>query len=322
MSTQAGSGWSKHFRLERLTEGVYAAVHVDGGWAISNAGIVDLGNRTLVFDTGLTPQSARDLCATAETLTGRTPDYVVNSHYHNDHIRGNQVFSEAVVVSTTRILELITTKGCEELKADQKQASENLAAMKNLARSRDSEDQKTAALFLPYWQGILASLPEVRLRLPELTFTDQLTFHGTKQTAQLLEFSRGHTESDCVLFLPQEGAVFCGDLLFVRGHPYLGDGDPEALLSILDRLRDLAVKRYVPGHGPVGEKKDLDKMQLYIRTLMQQIRKAVARGDNVEDAAKQSVPERFADWILAKPFYDANLRFLYDWLVAEAERKE
>ena len=41
---------SKHFRIEHMTEGVYAVIHIDGGAAIGNAGIVDLGDRTLVYD--------------------------------------------------------------------------------------------------------------------------------------------------------------------------------------------------------------------------------------------------------------------------------
>ncbi len=44
-----------------------------------NAAIVDLGDRTLVFDTLATLQAARDLRAAAERLTGRAPAVVVNS---------------------------------------------------------------------------------------------------------------------------------------------------------------------------------------------------------------------------------------------------
>jgi len=317
LSGEAGSAFSKHFHVERLANGVYAAIHVDGGWAIGNAGIVDLGERTLVFDTGLTPQAACDLHSAAEVLTGRVPNYVVNSHYHNDHIRGNQVFPEAVVVSTLRTRELIATKGKTELEADRKDAPERLAAMRTLAQSEDPENQRLVALFLPYWQGILASLPDIQLRLPELAFEGQLTFHGTARTAHLVEVGGGHTKSDCVLFLPHDKALFCGDLLFVRCHPYLGDGDPQAWLSVLDRLESLVPEVYVPGHGPVGEREDLRKMQLYIRTLMQRAEEVVARGGTEEDAAGQPVCELFADWILGQPFHEANMRFLYSRLARE-----
>jgi glyoxylase-like metal-dependent hydrolase (beta-lactamase superfamily II) len=85
---------SKHFRLERAADGVYAAIHIDGGAAIGNAGIVDLGDRTPVYDTMFTPQAAEDLRAVAEALTGRAIDAIINSHYHNDHIWGNLLFIE------------------------------------------------------------------------------------------------------------------------------------------------------------------------------------------------------------------------------------
>jgi cyclase len=83
---------SQHFRLERLADGIYAAIHIDGGWAQSNAGIIDLGDRTLIFDTFINPEAATDLRAAAEELTGRSTVVVINSHSHNDHIWGNQIF--------------------------------------------------------------------------------------------------------------------------------------------------------------------------------------------------------------------------------------
>ena len=77
---------SKHFRFLQLADGVYAAIHIDGGAAIGNAGIVDLGDRTLIFDTFSTPQAAEDLRTATEALTGRPIDAVINSHWHNAHI--------------------------------------------------------------------------------------------------------------------------------------------------------------------------------------------------------------------------------------------
>ncbi len=92
---------SKHFVLHSLDEGISAAIAEDGGSAISNAGLIDLGGQILVFDTFLTPQAATDLRRSATEL-GRVPQIVINSHYHNDHIWGNQVFaSDAQIVSST-----------------------------------------------------------------------------------------------------------------------------------------------------------------------------------------------------------------------------
>ncbi len=90
-----------HFFSQALTDQVYAALAQDGGAAISNAGVIDLGGLTVIFDTFLTLQAARDLRSFAEKATGRSPQIVINSHFHNDHIWGNQVFlPEAQFVST------------------------------------------------------------------------------------------------------------------------------------------------------------------------------------------------------------------------------
>ena len=79
---------SNHFTLQPLAENVFAAVAKDGGAAICNAGLVDLGGQILVYDTFLTPQAAQDLRDSAVKYFGRTPQLVIYSHFHNDHIWG------------------------------------------------------------------------------------------------------------------------------------------------------------------------------------------------------------------------------------------
>ena len=61
---------SDHFRLHQLAEGVFAAIALNGGAAISDAGIIDLGDRTLIFDTFMTPQAAQRLAARRATAYG------------------------------------------------------------------------------------------------------------------------------------------------------------------------------------------------------------------------------------------------------------
>jgi glyoxylase-like metal-dependent hydrolase (beta-lactamase superfamily II) len=86
MKTSRKPADSIRFHLQELANGVYAVIHVTGGAAIGNASIVDLGDRTLVYDSLFTPQAGEDLRAAAEALTDRPTDVVINSHYHNDHV--------------------------------------------------------------------------------------------------------------------------------------------------------------------------------------------------------------------------------------------
>ena len=94
---------SSNFTIEQLAPNVWAAIHNDYyGKAICNAGIIDLGDKTVVFDPFMTPSAAIELRDVAYQLTKRNYAYVVNSHYHNDHIRGNQAFlPNATIISTT-----------------------------------------------------------------------------------------------------------------------------------------------------------------------------------------------------------------------------
>ncbi|MGH2486968.1 MAG: MBL fold metallo-hydrolase, partial [Ktedonobacterales bacterium] len=92
-----------------------------GTGALGNAGIIDLGGVTLVFDTMMTFAAARDLRAAAERLTGRAPRYVVNSHFHLDHTMGNAVFSDAVIIATSATTPLIQEHNApflEQLRTD------------------------------------------------------------------------------------------------------------------------------------------------------------------------------------------------------------
>ena len=99
---------SKHFQIERLADGVYAAIASEQGYASCNAGIIDIGDRTILFDTFLTPEAARDLLNATEQLTSNKITHIINSHEHNDHIRGNQVFgSDIDIISTVLTREAI-----------------------------------------------------------------------------------------------------------------------------------------------------------------------------------------------------------------------
>ncbi|MCP5098261.1 MAG: MBL fold metallo-hydrolase [Chloroflexi bacterium] len=92
---------SAHFQLQEVTKGVYAAIVPNDGLAIGNAGIIDLGDQTIIFDTFEDPLCANDLRLAAERVTGRPATYIINSHMHADHWYGNQVFAPSTPILAT-----------------------------------------------------------------------------------------------------------------------------------------------------------------------------------------------------------------------------
>jgi len=304
---------SKHFRLQQLVEGVYAAIHIDGGGAIGNAGIVDLGDRTLVFDTFIAPRPAEDLRAAAEALTGRPIDTVINSHWHSDHIWGNQVFGpDTDILSTeeTRRL-IIAARDHGGYQSEMASAEADLEATRaRFEAAQDEGQRRELALWIDEYQSVVEAKPILQVRAPNLAFIQRMAFHGTERSAELIDFVGGHTKSDAVLFLPREGIAFMGDLLFVECHPWLGGCDPDRLPGILDAASDLAPKVLVPGHGPVGKAGSLAQMKQYVSTLDGLARKMVEQGEAEERIDAMGIPEPYNDWLVAS-FFSVNMHFLY-----------
>jgi cyclase len=305
---------SRHYTLEALADGVYAAIATQGGAAISNAGIINLGDATLIVDTFLTPTAAEDLRRDAEQLTGRAPRWVLNTHYHNDHIWGNQVFlPEAQILSTARTRALIETAGRQEYDDYRRIAEDRLRDALAQQAAATSNTQRTAAeMWIGYFGGLVQDFPRLQVTLPTMLFDHRLTLRGSQRRAQLLAFDGVHTGSDTVVYLPEDGIVFMSDLLFAGFHPYLGDGNPDRWLELLQSVMDGSAEfsnatRFVPGHGPVASKDDVQLLVDYIKDCKDIAQRLGEAG--AQDVSREPVPQKYAAWGLAR-FFPANLNFL------------
>ncbi len=310
----ASQNSSRHYTLETLTDGVYAAIAKDGGAAISNAGLVDLGDSTLVIDTFLTPTAAEDLRIDAQRLTGRDVRWVVDTHYHNDHIWGNQAFvPEAQIISTFQTRALIETAGKEEYDDYRAVTDDKLkAALAQQAAAKTDAERAASEMWVGFFSGLSRDFPRLRVTLPTMLFESHMLLRGSKRRAELIAFSAAHTASDAIVYLPDDGIVFMSDLLFAGYHPYLGDGNPdgwlEALRSVLDGTAGIhEASHYVPGHGLVATAADVHRLMEYVQDCKDIARKL---GENeAPDVGATPIPEKYASWKLPRFFY-ANLNFL------------
>ena len=303
---------SKHFDTQELSEGVYAAIAIDGQAAISNAGLLDLGGLIIAFDTFLTPRAAKDLSILSAEKFVHRPQLLVNSHYHNDHIWGNQaLLPKAQMICSSQTRELILTEGKKEYDWYFEHAEEKfLDYQLQLQTTQDPKEQKELRTLVGYYKGMAEAMPSLQVKVPAITFTDHLEIHGEKHTAHLVEFTGGHTGSDTVLYLPHVGIVFMSNLLFVGSHPYMVDGDPQKWRSILEEISQWNAKTLVPGHGPVGNMDDVKQLIEYIDHCFDQSKKLIKSGiASEEDVARVEIPQEYGDW-QSSGFYRANLNFL------------
>lgn len=303
---------SKHFRLTKVAEGVYAAIAVPGTGSLGNAAIIDLGDATLVVDTFMSIQAARDLQNAAEHLTGRPVSYVFNTHWHGDHTFGNQVFAPAAqFIATSRTREIMATLVKERVS---QQLSKPEAIYQAIDELEEKMMQETDEKLKQEMEWEIASdrqymemLPELILTLPTLTFDQQMSIHGSKRTVELITFGGGHTQSDAFLYIPEERIAVMGDLVLSRHHPVMRYANPQEWLQILEQVEALGVDTIVPGHGEVGTLRQLQEVRGYIAEMLALVEEIVKNKGTINGIA---VPQAYRSWYFTGDF-KTNLEVLY-----------
>lgn len=314
---------SPYFKLHQLAEGVFAAIARVGSPAFSNAGLIDTGSHTLVFDTFNTPSPAEDLRRAAELLTGRSADFVIVSHAHSDHWMGNQVFVEHASILTTPENQSAMIEWGEYLKELKRNPDEFEAQIRQIEKHWSETQNKPLREHLA-WTRVIEryeydQLRIIRPQLPDQTFAGKLIFHGPDRQVKVYSTGAGHTVSDVVLALPDESIAFIGDLGFFQTHPYLGSSTPEKWIKTLDELAASEINTFVPGHGPLGTREDLLALKEYILALQALVAEVVARGGSEAEALAQPMPKFSENWAGFGRF-ERSLRFLYQQHVVAGNR--
>lgn len=309
----------EQFEIRRLADGVYAALGTTGAATFSNAGIVDLGDQTLIFDTFELPRAGQELRHAAECLTGRPASYVVISHSHSDHWGGNQSFDSRTPV--------LAARGCRNNMADDTRWMEELrenpseleSAIQDARLALDSEPdpllRNQLERSIARMSGLMAELPVLELRLPDVIFEGSLSFHGTDRTVELHTVTPAHTASDSYLLLPDEHIMFMGDLGFFESQPFMVFCDPQAWQAWLEQQVTTEIEFFVPGHGPVGTRDDLALQRRYIAEVMDMVERVVGRGGTVQDALAHTLPEPFGEWArTGRARWEANVHAIFERL--------
>lgn len=321
---KAANSFSDHFSLYQLAEGIFAAIAKPSGAAFSNAGIIDLGDHVLIFDAMDSPRAAGDLRTAAEKLAGKKTSNVILSHNHFDHRAGLQAFDDNTTIISTHITREIIIEDESDpdfiLDEEIQELKEARHAMLNRLENEIDERWRTnLKATVSRFTYSIEALPDIEIKFPNLTFSTRLDFFGSLRSAELIHTGSGHTRSDSWLHLPQDNLAFIGDLGFFECHPFMGDSDPDAWVNQLAEFNKAEIETFVPGHGPVGTKMDIDLIREYIQTLQAMVVCIFNQGGSEEDAAHQDIPAPFEVWSYGINRFESNMRFLFQKTAGKGE---
>ena len=280
------------FTFNRIQEDIYHAVGT-GKLAVGcNASIIINTDDVIVVDSHISPAAGWALVEELKTITPKPIRYVVNTHFHFDHVHGNQVFPpdveiighqftrDAIVAGKSRSGrsydafiggipdQIAKLKGQIETTAD---AQERIKLQEQLAVQENYKKATDAVTPVP----------------PSVTMTETMTLYRGGREIRLLYLGRGHTGGDIVVFLPKERVLMTGDLL-TAGTSYIGDGYPQEWIATLDRVKALDFDVILPGHGQAfrGTEK-IDYFQAYLKDFWAQAEQLHKAGVSAGDAAKR-----------------------------------
>ena len=252
-------------RLQEVGDGVFAYVQPDGSWWINNTGFLTGPQGVISIDACSTAARTRAYQQAIATVTPAPVRAVVNTHHHGDHTFGNCLFPGAAIVAQER------------------------ARAEAIAFGPPRE--------LPFWDH--PDWGDLELDPPFITFTDEIALHAGDLRAQVVYVGTpAHTTNDSIVWIPERSVLFCGDLIFNGGTPFLLMGSVAGAVEVLEQvLVPLGAQTIVPGHGPVFSGPEPIEATLdYLGFVLGLARRTVEAGLSPLEAARDTDLGRFAGW--------------------------
>ena len=202
-----------------VSDGVYAYIQPNGTWWINNTGFLTGPQGVISIDACATRRRTQAYLDAIATVTAAPVRAVINTHHHGDHTFGNCLFPGAAII------------------AHEQARTEAIA----FGPPRD----------LPFWDG--PEWGELTLDPPFITYADQIAVHAGDLRAEIRHVGvAAHTTNDSVVWIPDRSVLFCGDLIFNGGTPFLLMGSVAGAVHVLQHvIMPLSARTIVPGHGPV-----------------------------------------------------------------------
>jgi len=229
-----------------------SAINTESGIVIIDAGI----------STGLTSRYRKII---ENEFSREDLIYVINTHGHHDHNRGNSVFSNCKIVGHVNCLEEISQwcSNQEKIASGFRNIVEDYEKKlkKSVQNTTEWKDLFTQRIrYLNAYYDLKFKLP---FKKPDITFSDSLKLDLEDITVEMIYFGKCHSTSDILIHVPEIKTIFTGDLFSRYGRPDIID------TSVTDRdkwkrainwieNRTTNIEKVIDGHGEILSINDLN----------------------------------------------------------------
>jgi cyclase len=224
----------------------------------ANVGCVLTYDGAVLVDAPIIPSEADLWRKQLEEQTGAEFVYIFLTDSHPSHAIGNSHFDAAPIA--------------------------NERAYRAMARFTPTMRERVLDTFRDWAPDIAEQLADFQVTPPEITFDQDLTLYRGGRTMRITRLG-GHTPATSVLFVEDAGVLFAGDLIVNGMPPFVGQGASAEWLVALDRVRQMAPRVIVPGHGPVGDMQLVDRLYDFLTRLRSGVSALVNEGRSKAEVA-------------------------------------
>ncbi len=121
--------------------------------------------------------------------------------------------------------------------------------------------------------------------VPDGTFSDRMTIELGGKTIELIYPGKSHSDNCIAIYFPDEKTVFAVDFISTKRLPYrtLNNAFFPDWMQAIEKVEALDFDIFVPGHGDIGNKKDVRDHRLYLEELYSEVTKARKKGMSVDE---------------------------------------
>jgi len=334
-------GSDEFIRIEKLSNRVIIGYWL--GTGRMNIVAVKSQKGLAVIDTAMSPRIMEPVKKRLEKELGRNDwMYVINTHAHMHHAGGNCLFKEAVVIGHDNLpadMQWLIDKQVDQT-WKRKSLDENATTIRNLqamlpqVKSSRLQTRRIEGEIKFFELNTLDIEEGFEIVKPTVMFSDRYTLDLGDIRLEMVYFGKGHSKSDILIYIPQEGVLVTGAIVYLRGHlPGITENaeleDVKRYINVLNLFLEegLKVDRVISSHSPVLTRTDLKYVRDYYQMMLDGVRVAQQEGLTMEQARERfTVRKMFprfyqkqsAEWSRTKQ--DRNFRVLWQRL-EEAEQK-